>query len=39
MRTSPGDLRDVLDEHDRDAVHDVVAGFVLAQVRPAAVRT
>jgi hypothetical protein len=34
---SPGDLHDVLDEHDRDAVHDVVAAFVLAQARPAAV--
>jgi acylglycerol lipase len=33
----PGDLHDVLNEHDRDAVHDVVAEFVLAQVRPAAV--
>ena len=39
LRTFPGDLHDVLDEHDRDAVHDVVAEFVLAQVRPAAVRT
>ena len=39
LRTFPGDLHDVLNEHDRDAVHDVVAGFVLAQVRPAAVRT
>jgi acylglycerol lipase len=26
--TFPGDLHDVLNEHDRDAVHDVVAGFV-----------
>jgi alpha-beta hydrolase superfamily lysophospholipase len=24
----PGDLHDVLNEHDRDVVHDVVAGFV-----------
>ena len=39
LRTFPGDLHDVLNEHDRDAVHDVVAGFVLAQVGPAAVRT
>jgi hypothetical protein len=39
MRTSPGDLHDVPDEHDRDAVHDVVAGFVLTQVRPAATQT
>jgi acylglycerol lipase len=37
LRTFPGDLHDVLDEHDRDAVHDVVAAFVLAQARPAAV--
>jgi pimeloyl-ACP methyl ester carboxylesterase len=39
LRTFPGDLHDVLNEHDRDAVHDVVAEFVLAQVRPAAVST
>jgi acylglycerol lipase len=26
--TFPGDLHDVLNEHDRDAVHDVVAAFV-----------
>ena len=39
LRTFPGDLHDVLNEHDRDAVHDVVAGFVLAQVRPEAART
>ncbi len=32
LRTFPGDLHDVLNEHDRDAVHDVVAAFVLAQV-------
>ncbi|SDN11300.1 Lysophospholipase, alpha-beta hydrolase superfamily [Geodermatophilus siccatus] len=38
LRTFPGDLHDVLNEHDRDAVHDVVAEFVLAQVSPAAVR-
>jgi acylglycerol lipase len=37
LRILPGDLHDVLNEHDRDAVHDVVAEFVLAQVRPAAV--
>ncbi|MGY1733285.1 alpha/beta fold hydrolase [Geodermatophilus sp. SYSU D01045] len=35
LRTFPGDLHDVLNEHDRDAVHDVVAGFVLAQVHSA----
>ncbi|SNS45773.1 Lysophospholipase, alpha-beta hydrolase superfamily [Geodermatophilus saharensis] len=35
LRVFPGDLHDVLNEHDRDAVHDVVAEFVLAQVRPA----
>ncbi len=28
LRTFPGDLHDVLNEHDRDAVHDVVVGFV-----------
>jgi acylglycerol lipase len=39
LRTFAGDLHDVLNEHDRDAVHDVVAEFVLAQVRPAAVST
>jgi alpha-beta hydrolase superfamily lysophospholipase len=39
LRILPGDLHDVLNEHDRDAVHDVVAEFVLAQVRPAAART
>jgi pimeloyl-ACP methyl ester carboxylesterase len=32
LRTFPGDLHDVLNEHDRDAVHDVVAAFILAQV-------
>ncbi|MDQ4119706.1 MAG: lysophospholipase [Actinomycetota bacterium] len=26
--TFPGDLHDVLNEHDRDAVHDTVAGFL-----------
>ncbi len=39
LRTFPGDLHDVLNEHDRDTVHDVVAEFVLARVRQAAVRT
>jgi pimeloyl-ACP methyl ester carboxylesterase len=33
----PGDLHDVLNEHDREAVHEVVAAFVAAQVRRAAV--
>ncbi|MGY1697439.1 MULTISPECIES: alpha/beta fold hydrolase [unclassified Geodermatophilus] len=33
LRTFPGDLHDVLNEHDRDRVHDVVAGFVLEQTR------
>jgi alpha-beta hydrolase superfamily lysophospholipase len=28
VRTFPGDLHDVLNEHDRDAVHDVVASFL-----------
>ena len=28
LRTLPGDLHDVLNEHDRDRVHDVVATFV-----------
>jgi acylglycerol lipase len=28
LRTFPGDLHDVLNEHDRDAVHEVVAAFV-----------
>ncbi|WP_433505648.1 alpha/beta fold hydrolase [Pseudonocardia halophobica] len=30
VRTFPGDLHDVLNEHDRDLVHDVVARFVEA---------
>jgi alpha-beta hydrolase superfamily lysophospholipase len=30
LRTFPGDLHDVLNEHDRDAVHDVIAEFVNA---------
>jgi acylglycerol lipase len=34
--TFPGDLHDVLNEHDRDAVHDIVGAFVAA-VAPAAV--
>jgi len=28
IRTFPGDLHDVLNEHDRDQVHEVVAGFI-----------
>lgn len=28
IRVFPGDLHDVLNEHDRDAVHDVVAAFL-----------
>jgi pimeloyl-ACP methyl ester carboxylesterase len=28
IRTFPVDLHDVLNEHDRDQVHEVVAGFV-----------
>jgi alpha-beta hydrolase superfamily lysophospholipase len=28
LRTLPGDLHDVLNEHDRDRVHDVIATFV-----------
>lgn len=28
LRTFPGDLHDVLNEHDRDDVHDTVAAFV-----------
>jgi acylglycerol lipase len=28
LRTFPGDLHDILNEHDRDHVHDVVAEFV-----------
>lgn len=38
LHTFPGDLHDVLNEHDRDAVHDVVAEFVGRQVGQAAVR-
>jgi acylglycerol lipase len=33
----PGDLHDVLNEHDRDTVHEVVADFVRAQLRLTAV--
>jgi acylglycerol lipase len=32
LRTFPGDLHDVLTEHDRDTVHDVVAAFVTSTV-------
>jgi acylglycerol lipase len=39
LRTFPGDLHDVLNEHDRDAVHDVVAAFVLAHVGAPSVRS
>ena len=35
LATFPGDLHDVLNEHDRDAVHDVVADFVLRCAAPA----
>jgi acylglycerol lipase len=38
LRTFPGDLHDILNEHDRDAVHDVVAEFVRTQVGLTAVR-
>ena len=34
VREFPGDLHDVLNEHDRDAVHDVVAGFVQRVTAP-----
>jgi alpha-beta hydrolase superfamily lysophospholipase len=39
LRAFPGDLHDVLNEHDRDEVHEVVAEFVRTQVEQAAVRT
>jgi acylglycerol lipase len=39
LRTFPGDLHDVLNEHDREAVHEVVAEFVRAQVEQRAGRT
>jgi acylglycerol lipase len=32
LRTFPGDLHDVLNEHDRDRVHDDVAAFVNASI-------
>ena len=32
IRVIPGDLHDVLNEHDRDAVHEIVAEFVRTQV-------
>jgi acylglycerol lipase len=38
LRTFPGDLHDVLNEHDREAVHEVVAEFVRTQVGLAAVQ-
>ena len=33
LRTFAGDLHDVLNEHDRDAVHDVVADFLAASLK------
>ena len=33
LRTFPGDLHDVLNEHDRETVHEVVAEFVLEQAK------
>lgn len=39
LRTFPGDLHDVLNERDRDAVHDVVAEFVRQQLGPPVART
>jgi alpha-beta hydrolase superfamily lysophospholipase len=39
LRTFPGDLHDVLNEHDREAVHEVVADFVRARTRQSAGRT
>ena len=33
LRSFPGDLHDVLNEHDRDTVHDVVATFVTSTAR------
>jgi acylglycerol lipase len=32
LATFPGDLHDVLNEHDRDVVHETVAAFVNASV-------
>jgi hypothetical protein len=37
VRTFPGDLHDVLNERDRDVVHDVVAAFLDTAVAPRAV--
>jgi alpha-beta hydrolase superfamily lysophospholipase len=34
LRTFPGDLHDILNEHDRDAVHEVVAEFVDSVAAP-----
>jgi acylglycerol lipase len=34
----PGDLHDVLNEHDRDVVHESVAAFVDASTEPALTR-
>ena len=34
LRVFPGDLHDVLNEHDRDAVHDELVAFV-DQLAPA----
>ena len=33
LTTFPGDLHDVLNEHDRDVVHESVAAFVDASAR------
>lgn len=38
LRAFDGDLHDVLDEHDRDDAHDVVAAFVNGVTAPAFVR-
>ena len=38
LRVFDGDLHDVLNEHDRDDVHDVVAAFVNGVTEPVAVR-
>jgi alpha-beta hydrolase superfamily lysophospholipase len=37
VRTFPGDLHDVLNEHDRDAVHDVVVAFLDSAIASRAV--
>jgi acylglycerol lipase len=34
LRTFPGDLHDVLNEHDRDSVHEAVAEFLASVVAP-----